>query len=172
MNSRLQSLFDSIEKQRHLLLSTLKNLPSEKLNSHLPNKWSINQIIAHLISAEQLSVRYINKKMLGINQAADTGFYEELKMILLQISQRLPFKFKAPKKVMENTFSESDITGLIEQWDSVRSELKDILEKIEDHQIRREVYRHVTVGLLNIQHALKFFGEHVNHHAPQIKRQL
>jgi hypothetical protein len=172
MNSRLQSLFDSIEKQRHVLLSTLKNLPSEKLDNHAPNKWSINQIIAHLISAEQLSVRYINKKILGIDQAVDTGFYEELKMLLLQISQRLPFKFTAPKIVVENTSTERDITGLIEQWDLVRAELKMLLEKIEDHQIKRAMYRHVRVGLLNIQHALKFFGEHVTHHAPQIKKQL
>src|SRR6266850_2373658 len=90
MNSRLQSLFDSIETQRRSLLSSLKELPSEKLNHHLPNKWSINQIIAHLISSEQLSVRYISKKMLGIDQTTDTGVYEELKMILLQISQRVP----------------------------------------------------------------------------------
>jgi len=171
MNSRLQSLFDSIENQRQSLVSSLKNLPSEKLNKHAPNKWSINQIIAHLISAEQLSVNYINKKMLGIDQTTDTGFYEELKMLMLQISQRLPFKYKAPKKVIENTVHESDISRLIEQWDLVRAELKSLLGKIEDHQIKRGIYRHVRVGLINIQHALKFFGEHVTHHTPQIKRQ-
>ncbi|HTH58113.1 MAG TPA: DinB family protein [Cyclobacteriaceae bacterium] len=172
MNGRLQSLFDAIENQRHLLLSPLKNLPPEKLNKHPADKWSINQIIAHLISAEQLSVSYINKKILGVDQTADTGVYEELKMILLQISQRLPFRFKAPKKVVENTREEKDIAKLIEQWDAVRNELKSVLDKIEDHQIKRGVYRHIRVGLLNIQHALKFFGEHVIHHAPQIKRQL
>ena len=172
MNSRLQSLFDSIETQRHSLLSALKELPSEKLNYHLPSKWSINQIIAHLISAEQLSVRYISKKMLGIDQTSDTGVYEELKMILLQISQRVPLKYKAPKKVIENTMNESDIHRLIELWDLVRYDFRTILEKIEDHQINRGIYRHVRVGMINIQHAVKFFGEHVTHHTPQIKRLL
>ncbi|MBI1768538.1 MAG: DinB family protein [Bacteroidetes bacterium] len=172
MNSRLQSLFDSIETQRHLLLSALKDLPFEKLNQHLPNKWSINQIVAHLISAEQLSVRYISKKILGIHQTNDTGLYEELKMILLQISQRIPLKYRAPKKVVENTLNEQDIHKLIGQWDLVRNDLKNILEKIEDHQIKRGIYRHVRVGMINIQHAVKFFGEHVIHHTPQIKRLL
>jgi hypothetical protein len=138
----------------------------------MPNKWSINQIIAHLISAEQLSIKYMSKKMLGIDRAGDTGFYEELKMLLLQISQRLPFKFKAPKMVIENTRPDLNITGLIEQWDLVRAELKALLEKMEDHQIKREVYRHLALGLFNIQHAVKFFGEHVAHHTPQIRRQL
>lgn len=172
MNPRLQSIFDSIETQRLSLLSSLKNLPSEKLNHHLPNKWSINQIVAHLIAAEQLSLQYISKKMLGIEQAVDTGVYEELKMILLQASQRLPIKFKAPKKVIEYTLPETDIIKLIEQWDNVRQELKSALEKFEDHQVKRGVYRHVRVGMLNIQQAVKFFGEHVRHHTPQIKRQL
>jgi hypothetical protein len=172
MNSRLQSLYDSIETQRQSLLSLVKQLPSEKLNHHPQNKWSINEIIAHLISAEDLSVKYIDKKMLGIDQTADTGFLEELKMILLQVSQRLPLKFKAPKRVVENTHNEQDIHNLIEQWDRVRNDLKLTLEKIEDHQIKRGIYRHVRVGMINIQHAVKFFGEHVIHHAPQIKRQL
>jgi hypothetical protein len=172
MNSRLQSLYDLIEAQRGLLLSSLKDLPSEKLNHHLPKKWSINQIVAHLISAEDLSVKYISKKILGIDQTADTGFLGELKMILLQVSQRLPFKFKAPKKVVENTLHEQDIHKLIERWDQVRNELKLVLEKVEDHHIKREVYRHVRVGMINIQHAVKFFGEHVTHHTPQIERQL
>lgn len=172
MNSRLQSLFDSIEAQRHSLLSSVKDLPSEKLNDHALNKWSINEIISHLIAAEKLSLQYISKKMLGLEQSTDTGVYEELKMVLLQISQRLPLKFKAPKKVVENTFPEKDVTKLIEQWNDVRQELKSILERFEDHQIRRGVYRHVRVGMLNIQHAVKFFGEHVTHHTPQIRRQL
>lgn len=172
MNSRLQSLFDTIETQRHTLLSSLRNLPSEKLNTHRPHKWSINQIIAHLIAAEQLSVRYINKKMLGIDQTANTGFYGELKMLLLQISQRVPLKYKAPRKVIESTSNETDILKLIEQWDNVRADFKDLLNKIEDHQIKRGIYRHIRVGMINIQHAVKFFGEHVHHHTPQIKKQL
>jgi hypothetical protein len=172
MNSRLQSLFDSIENQRHQLLSSLKNLPPEKLNSHLPNKWSINQIVAHLISAEQLSIRYIGKKMMGMDQIKDTGIYEELKMLVLQVSQRVPLKYRAPRKVVENTSHETDIYKLAEKWDLVRRELQELLEKIEDHQINRGIYRHVRVGLINIQHALKFFGEHIRHHTPQITRQL
>ncbi|HCW07715.1 MAG TPA: hypothetical protein DGG95_10175 [Cytophagales bacterium] len=172
MNSRLQQLFDSLETQRHELFSSLKDLPAEKLNGHVPDKWSINQIIAHLISAEELSVRYLEKKILGIDQAKDTGVVEEFKMLVLQISQRLPLRFKAPKKVIENTPDETDLKNLIEKWNTVRLQLKDVLEKIGDHQIKRGIYRHVRVGMINIQHALKFFGEHTIHHAPQIKRQL
>jgi len=74
MNSRLQSLFDTIETQRHILLSSLRNLPSEKLNYHSVNKWSINEIISHLIAAEKLSLQYISKKMLALSKPVIQAF--------------------------------------------------------------------------------------------------
>lgn len=96
----------------------------ERLNYHRPTKWSINQIIAHLITAEDLSILYLNKKILGINEVKDSGLLEELKMILLIVSQRLPLKFKAPKIVIDSTSDETDLNKLIAKWDLTRLELK------------------------------------------------
>ncbi|HEV8513500.1 MAG TPA: DinB family protein [Cyclobacteriaceae bacterium] len=172
MNARLQDLYNKIETQRRTLLLSLKDLSYDKLNTHLPTKWSINQIIAHLITAEDLSIAYLHKKILGINELEDSGLLEELKMILLIVSQRLPLKFKAPKIVVAKTSDETDLNKLIAKWDLTRLELKNILDPIESHHIKRKVYRHVRVGMLNIQHTLKFIGEHVGHHTPQIKKLL
>jgi len=170
MVPRLERLYSVIEQQRHNLLASLKNLSNEQLNAHPPTKWSINQIIAHLITAEALSVRYLNKKILGINEANDSSLVEELKMILLVASQRLPLKFKAPNVIVEQTSSETDIKKLSDEWIKTRVELKNILDRIENKHLKRKIYKHVRVGMLNIQHALKFFLEHVNHHTPQIKK--
>ncbi len=172
MHPRLEYLFESIETQRQKLLLSLSQFPQEKLNEHPEGKWSVNQIIAHLISAERLSVSYLAKKIHGVETANDTGLVEELKMFLLKISQRLPMKFKAPKIVVENTLVETDLKKLQEEWDKARTELKKILEQVEDHHVRRKIYRHVRVGMINIQHGLQFFREHVIHHKPQIKKLL
>jgi hypothetical protein len=101
MHPRLEYLFESIETQRKNLLLSLNRMSHEQLNHHLEGKWSINQIVAHLISAERLSVNYITKKIQGVETASNTGFVEELKMLLLKTSQRLPLKFKAPKIIIE-----------------------------------------------------------------------
>ncbi len=172
MDSRLQHLYDKIETQKKTLLLSLRNLSNEDLNAHPPAKWSINQIIAHLISAEDLSIQYLNKKILGIDEAEDSGLIEELKIILLIVSQRLPLKFKAPEIIVDRTSNETDLNKLAADWDKTRIELKNILSRIEDHQLKRKIYRHVRVGMLNIQHTLKFIGEHVGHHTPQIKNLL
>lgn len=148
----------------------MAQLPVEKLNHSQSGRWSINQIIAHLIAGEKLSVAYLQKKVLAINEVDNTGIYEEIKMIGLIISQRLPLKFRAPRVVVENTTQTSDLSLLVKEWDSVREELRQLLEKVKDDQINRRIYKHVRAGKLNIQHALIFFREHIIHHYPQLKR--
>lgn len=172
MNPKLQKLIDSLEAQRSQLLKTITPLSSEKLNRRIENGWSINQIIAHLIAAEKLSLAYVQKKIQAVDQVGDTGLIEELKMVALKLSQRLPFRFKAPRLVVENTSQSTDIFVLEQEWISARQQLKGLLEKVADDQIDRKMYKHVRAGKLNIQHMLIFFGEHVIHHHPQIKRLL
>ena len=172
MNPRLRLLFDALETERHRLLERVAQLSSEQFHRAEQGKWSMSQILGHLVTAERLSLRYMNKKILGMHDAGDTGIREEIKMVLLKISQRLPLKFKAPKAVIENTPPYSDVQELKADWDKERAELKGLLEKFNDTQIKKKIYRHVRVGLLNIQHALIFFREHYFHHWPQIKRLL
>lgn len=172
MNTKLQQIFDSLETQRNQLFTSLNSLAVEKLNQQPTNGWSINQVIAHLIAAERLSVLYLRKKIQAINEVENTGLIEELKMIVIILSQRLPFKFKAPKTVVENTKSSTSLHQLEQEWNAVRNELKIVLEKFNDDQIKRKIYKHVVAGKLNIQQTLIFFREHIIHHQKQIKRLL
>jgi len=161
-------LFDSLETQRKELLDRVKPLTSEQLNAHTEGKWSIAQILSHLIASEQLSVNYLNKKMQGIKEAPATGFKETLTMMLLVISQRLPLKFKAPKVLAENTHIYETSEQLTEAWEKVRIDLKQTLTYFEDDQLKRKIFRHPIVGMLNIKQTLRFFREHIRHHTLQI----
>lgn len=171
MNSALLQLFEKLELQRTSLLHEIKLYP-EKLNNHVPGKWSTNQILAHLITAEQLSINYLNKKMQGIQTVENTGLWEEIKTLTLKISQRLPLKFKAPRLVIENTPAFENIEQIEMAWTKTRNELKELLSQITDDQIKRKIYKHPIAGKLNIHQALRFFGEHIIHHQPQIKKLL
>ncbi len=170
VNKKLKESFVSLEKQKATLLGDLANLSSDKLNHQKEGRWSINQIIAHLIAGEKLSVAYLQKKIGAINEVDNTGVFEEIKMIALIISQRLPLKFKAPRVVVENTTHSTDMVTLEKEWASVREELRQLLEKVGDDQVKRRIYKHVRAGKLNILHALIFFREHIIHHYPQIRR--
>lgn len=172
MNARVKPLFDRLEVQRDQLQHLIKDLSDVELNKHPPEKWSIAQVISHLIASEQLSVGYLNKKMLGIQTAEKSGLKEDLKMLLLIVSQRLPFKFKAPRTIVENTPVYGSVDQLISAWDKTRVDLKEVLQKFEDDQINLKIFKHPRAGMLNIQQAIRFFREHIIHHTPQVKNLL
>ena len=170
MNPRLQKLFDKLEDDRIQLFKEVEKLSAEQFQKSIDGKWSVQQIMSHLYIAEKLSHQYMAKKVLGIKEAERSGLVEELKMIVLQLSQRLPFKFKVPHGLNELTPTGLSFEQLRELWETERGELKIFLEKFEPEYLDKKIYRHVRAGLLNIQHALIFFREHYIHHLLQIKR--
>src|SRR5262245_25235293 len=92
----LETHFESLEQQRKKLLNEIQLLTPDQLNRSVNNKWSISQIIGHIVSSEALSVGYINKKINAINEVSNTGIWGEVKLLAFILSQRLPFKYKAP----------------------------------------------------------------------------
>lgn len=172
MIPRLDQLFRALEVQRSELLNSVKN-SSDKFNLDPGNnKWTLHQVLAHLVAAERLSVQYLAKKIQGIDDAGDTGLIEDFKLLILKASQRLPLKYNAPVPVVASTSSYPNLEELVADWDNTRETLKNLLEKIKEDQLKRKIFKHVLVGKLNIQQALQFLGEHMTHHLPQINRLL
>jgi hypothetical protein len=171
MDPQLLKVYHQLEAQREELLNLLKQLSEDHRNRKVNGKWSINEILSHLATSERLSMAYIKKKSNAIDTLDNTGLIEEFKMVLLKVSQRGPFRFKAPKVVDDHTpkdsFSESE-----EKWNRVRKELLNFIQNINPQHSKRKIYKHPVVGKLNIRQAMLFFKEHVTHHLPQIKRLL
>jgi hypothetical protein len=172
MNPRLNDIFKKSELLRTRLLELVSTLPEEKFFYKPKGKWSVSQILTHLIQAESLSLEYMKKKSLGIDQAGNTSLANDLKFFALMLSQRLPFRYKAPSILGKNEPASLDYREIQKSWAELRSDLRLFLEKFDDSTIKRKVYRHVIAGRLNVMHAVKFFDEHLNHHLPQIKRLL
>jgi hypothetical protein len=156
------------------MFGMFKELSSEKFNySPSVKKWSIAQIITHLLVAEQLSLGYMKKKSLGLEQLKSSGFKESFLTAILKISQRTPgIKFKAPQIVITNTPQSLSLPELSQRWEAHRTDLKNFLEKVEDKNVKKLIYKHPFVGMLDSRQALIFFREHIIHHLPQIKRCL
>ncbi len=174
MHPSLQRVFDELEAQRIQTLQMISHLTEEHLNRRRKEgKWSIAEILSHIITAERLSVQYITKKLNGIDQARNSGGWEDFKISLLAITQRFPgLRFKAPKPVLDKTVIYKTMSQLEAEWTQVRKDLREILDGIPHEKINRLVYRHVIAGYLNPRHALIFFREHLIHHIPQIRRLL
>ncbi len=173
MNNHFVQIVHELEQQRTALIARARQLSPEQFNfSPAPGKWSINQILVHIIEAEQLSIAYMKKKKLGIDGLQNSGITETLRLWLLIISQRIPVKYKAPRVVVENTKNASSIEEVDARWQAVREELLFLLGGIEEKDIRKVIYKHPLAGRLDTRQALVFFREHIMHHMPQIKRLL
>ena len=172
MLPRLHQRFERLEIMRQKIFIAVRESPPEYLNYNPPGKWNMLEILTHLLTAEHLSMNYIKKKSLGINEAGDSGVFESVKFLLLRISQRLPLKYKAPTYVIENTPNALSLDEIERQWDTLRNELRNFLESFDERNLQKKIYRHPVAGRLNIIQALKFFYEHIHHHKPQIEQLL
>jgi DinB superfamily len=173
VHPRLQSYFTQLENQRKSVTKLINSVSEERF-TRIPgnDKWSAHQVVAHLLTAEKLSLQYMTKKMNGVASAGDTGILEELKMVAIILSQRLPFRYTAPKSVVEATPHYPGRAALINEWATTRHHLGLFLNQFTDELLKRKIYKHVVAGRLNIVHALIFFREHIIHHLPQLNRLL
>ncbi len=172
MNQKLQRIFDGAEADRKKILAQVADLSEDKFSQQPANKWSISQILAHIILAERISLQYMRKKSLGIDSAGDSGLWEDLKFLVLKFSQRVPLKYKAPKVLAENEPETLTYKEIEKEWQQGRDELKKFIETFRDEQMKKKIYRHPVSGMLNVMQAVAFFREHANHHLPQIRRLL
>ncbi|MCZ8217087.1 MAG: DinB family protein [Cyclobacteriaceae bacterium] len=173
MNRALEKIYVTLELQQSDLFNQLQGYTSSQLQKKpSPASWSVLQILTHLYASEKLSFNYIKKKSLGIQAIGNAGLKQAILMPILKVSQRLPFRFKAPKVVVENTPEPLSLEQLIDHWSLLRLELKAHLENVSDGNLKKLVYKHPIAGRLSLPQAMQFFAEHINHHQPQIKKAL
>jgi uncharacterized damage-inducible protein DinB len=172
MNPAFQKVYDTLKLQRSIILNEVKDVSIENYNrSPAPGKWSLGQILTHILTAERLSIGYMKKKYQGANQTANSGILSSLKLVLLIISQRIPaLKFNAPKVVIENTPPVLSLQELIEKWTAQREDLRLFLDEMDEKNYKKLIYKHPIAGRLDTRQEMVFFREHIIHHVPQIKR--
>ncbi len=173
MNAKCEKWYSLIEEDRIALEKLLANIPPEQFTRQpKTGQWSIAEIVSHLITADRLSLDYMKKKSQAIESLDDVGLVEEFKMLLFIISQRAPLKFKAPFVVSQNTPNTVDISILLNQWETLRKDIKKFITKIPEPFIKRKIYRHPFLGRIDAKLFLQATYEHYHHHLPQIKRLL
>lgn len=170
MNSKVSAAFKKLETTRQDICDLVRAVPDQVFFHHPKGKWSISQILSHIILAERLSLQYMKKKALGIRQLDSTSLGDELKYLLLKFSQRIPLRYKAPPVLGEAPPAERTLQEIEKQWGEERTQLEDFLYVLEDGEIKKRIYKHPVAGRLNVIHALDFFNEHALHHLPQIKQ--
>jgi len=169
--SSINLQFEKLEQSKHQLLDQLAALDTSVLHFHPAHKkWSIAQIIFHLNSSESNSVNYIAKKSQGGTSIPKSSYLNSLRSFLLTTALKY-LKWKKPAALPDPP-ENLDIIRAIESWNETRVRLKELIEKLPDDMLTRNIFRHPAAGRMNMNHALTFMQEHFNHHLKQIEDRI
>ncbi len=157
---------------RYELFEKLKEIDNQTLNlKPNPEKWSIIQIIHHLYKSEQLSIVYIKRKINNTQNIKKSGTASFIRGKLLEWALKFPAKLKAPENVSDvPDFAELDIYKI--EWEKLRNNLSEIIENTDSKLLMSDIFKHPSIGNMNIIYALKFMHAHFNHHKKQIDKIL
>ena len=163
-------LFFKLEEQRSKFLNNYSHLTPEQLRFKPdPESWNLLQVMRHIVTAEKQSIILIQRRI-GLNKKlTKTGLGATLRYLIMKIAFVLPIKFKAPK-IAEVREENPDLDLMKEEWETIRSDLKQLLDETDEHVLASTVYKHPRAGLLNMNQALGFMTNHINHHLKQVGR--
>ena len=163
--------FSQLENQRKQLLADIEKLSHEQQNFKVSqDSWSIFQVIAHLITAETNTLKYMKKKILGIDQVPKAGIVASLRAQTLNTFLKLPIKYKAPKAALPEFENVYFFENTKKEWDNLREQFITLLNQFDVKNSNKLIFKHPVAGRLNIHQALNFMEEHIIHHEKQIAR--
>lgn len=170
--TRLASYWQALETSTTFYTDLLQKLPEKTLKSQPSrDKWSILQVIEHLIGAEESSLHYLQRKQYAPLHSK-SFLPASIRAFLLSIALRSPLKFKAPKAIELYPSNTNKPEELLERWQQVRKEYKAYLEQVPASVEQKPLFRHPRAGALTLSQMLAFMAEHLDHHQRQVKELL
>ncbi|WP_054023078.1 DinB family protein [Bacillus sp. FJAT-28004] len=148
---------------RERLLNEISSLNDEEFNRTIEiTKWSIAQICHHLLKTENLFRKAI---LLGLDQKILSKTERKPIQIVLDKS----VKFQAPK-ISEPSSEPFQVPQIIQLLSDSRNKLMDVLVKIEDISILKEIaVNHPRFGNLPLDQWIELLYLHEQRHIEQIK---
>jgi uncharacterized damage-inducible protein DinB len=165
---RLLAHLERMEVDRRLLMKRLDGIPPEKLAERPgPGKWSVSQVMMHLVVAEEGALAYLKKKI-EYGGHLRAGLFAELRLSLLELAIKLPFRYKAPAIVAD--IPECTFEGANERWAAVRGEMRRTYTELDEAVIDHELFKHPMVGRFGLLQGIQFMHTHMTRHLGQVER--
>ncbi|MFY0625710.1 MAG: DinB family protein [Reichenbachiella sp.] len=171
MGKDVFELFEMLEHKKESLLQDLVKEPKENLmTKEAEGKWSVHQVLLHLISSEKGSLGYLKKKSKSTN-LKKINISARFRYSLLNTALKLPIKFKMPS-VLSAPKNDVSFDEIILEYSNCRKELKAFLNENSKLYTDKLVFRHPIAGRLSLKQAIQFMNDHFDHHLKQIDRIL
>lgn len=170
MHSSLQLQWNRLEIRRKEYEKFVEKWAQQQLVfKPSAESWSLQQVLAHVVSVEQLSIRSLSRWK-NSEKARRKTIGTSLRSFLLRVMLKSPLKFKAPPVPGLLPDEEQSIPALLKEWETSRIQLKQFLDLFPEEKLDFEIYRHPRSGWLTLLQALKFMEDHLRHHQQQLER--
>ncbi|HLP53060.1 MAG TPA: DinB family protein [Chitinophagales bacterium] len=172
MNAQIEKGFNQLEANRKALFDTLKQYPDDLLNKKPSEQaWSVAEVVDHVLTAEEYSLKYLQKKVQDVANAKPEGFKQKWRWLLIKVVFNFNIKFPAPEVVAPKAGYQTK-AQMEARWNENRKQMHSILSKLNDKEINSQLWKHALAGKMNLHHMVEFLGMHFNRHRKQIDRTL
>lgn len=164
--------FNRLKNKWTDLFNELSSIPLAVLEEpEAQGKWSINQVLVHLIEAEKNGIRYIQKKMQSDEGFKQDNWNSRFRFWLLCALLRLPLKFKKPQ-ILPEPSNEIDFDNIQEMVCEAHNEIEMFLKIFPNDLVKKQIFKHPIAGRLPLNNSLEFLHLHFDHHMRQVQRIL
>lgn len=173
MEKDIRKEFEKLEAAKSKIIQLGLEFPIENWTKKIhDDSWTAIETLGHILEVEKGVMSYMRRKLDDPSLIkGQVGFKENWNGLLLWWALKSPFKFKAPS-VLKPSNPDAPLELLFGEWDTLRIEYKDRLDKFPRDLKSAKIFKHPVVGDLNIFATLKFMTQHIERHHSQVVNAL
>lgn len=169
MLPELQLRFNQYNQKREALLQNLSSLLSETLSKNLgPDRWSLLQVIQHLVKAERAVLMNLPDPSLLVHKPR--GIRAQLGYLIVIWVLKWGLPVPVPESAMAPDDNQTSLSVLRAEWDRNTTWLQLYLDGLTPATAMRAVFRHPLTGPLTPDRVLRLAHLHLDTHIRQIDR--
>jgi DinB superfamily len=170
MPTGLQKRLQALDERRCALLDQVEALSAERLVARpLPGKWSILEIVEHLVLAEREVLQNLPEPPELVERKRTLKAHLAYPLVMVVLKWGIPAKVPSPRMIPTGNTS---LATLRCQWDENHQWLRSYIGGLDQDGLDRAVFRHPIAGPMTVAQTVHMGQLHVATHARQIRRLL
>ena len=169
--SEVEKLITEARAARRRVVDAARSLSSEQgAFKPSPERWSVAEILEHLVLAEHLGINFIWKAVDGFRRGMSSGKGKSSNWGLT-IEQVIEKTWKPKEKAPDSATPR--LGGPVQYWIAALDACQPVLERLgaelETLNLSEIIYPHFLSGPLDARQRLEFFRFHLDRHLKQIE---
>ena len=166
--SVIQQRLRALDERRCALLDDVEALSADRLTARpLPGKWSILEIVEHLVLAERHVLRNLPEPSQLVERRRGLEARIRYPVVIFVLKYGIPVEVPSPRMVPSGRASLADLRC---RWDESQRWLRSYVDGLGPDSFGRAVFEHPVTGPLTVAQAIRLDRLHVETHARQISR--